>query len=889
MKNIHIISHSHWDREWYMPFEYHRAKLIELIDRCIEKFETEEEFKSFNLDGHTALIEDYLEIKPQNVELIKKYVSEGKFYAGPWYVLQDEFLTSSESNIRNLLIGMKIAGEFGKINMIGYFPDSFGNAGQMPQILKQAGMKAVVFGRGVKPTGEANKVSDFSDYSSQYSEMHWQSPDGSSLPAILLANWYNNGWEMPADGASEYWDKKIADVLKYASTDELLLMNGCDHQPLQPDIGEAIKAARENYPDYNFIHSNFEDYADAIVKELPDNLAVIKGELISQNTDGWTTLVNTCSSHADLKRMNRQGEIILEGIAEPLSVMAKTAGLEYDEDMLIYAWKTLMKNHPHDSICGCSVDEVNDEMRTRFIKSRQAAETVVNKCLAHLADNIDTTSFDGCDAVFTVFNTFGKPNSGVLSVNVDIQRNYDGRDIHGNLEKFESLTKDVNYVLVDADGNKIPCSVVHNGSRFGYDLPDDSFRKPYAAEYVTVTFEAENVPAMGYKTYGLVKENTEKTSSLIKSGNCMENEYLSVKINSDGTVNLTDKATGRTFSNILRYEDVGDVGNEYIFHGMKNDVPILSGENVTIEIVVDEEYKAEYKISLKMMIPESADEMLQKEIGSMTHIHNRTAGRSKKLVEMSVDTYITLEKNGKALKVRTEFENKAKDHRLRVLIPTDIKCTEHKAESVFEAAKRNNVHNACWENPSGCEHQQGFVTMKDEQSGIFVANIGIYEYEILKDNTIALTLVRATGELGDWGVFPTNLSQQLKNLVFEYEVIPFADENEGFEIAAAFQYPMQAVQNVNISDGNYKNGGISWSGNMLRMTALKKALGNDSIIMRWVSYSDKEEILTIDKTSVVTNIFRSNVTENNLGKLEEENGKWIIKVKPFEIVTLGVE
>ena len=151
-KNVHVIPHSHWDREWYMPFEYHRAYLVKLIDNCMELFENDSEFKSFHLDGHTALIEDYLEIKPENKEKIKKYVKEGRFAIGPWYVLQDEFLTSSEANIRNLLVGMDIARSYGKITPIGYFPDSFGNAGQMPQLMKQAGMKAVVFGRGLKPT-----------------------------------------------------------------------------------------------------------------------------------------------------------------------------------------------------------------------------------------------------------------------------------------------------------------------------------------------------------------------------------------------------------------------------------------------------------------------------------------------------------------------------------------------------------------------------------------------------------------------------------------------------------------------------------------------------------------------------------------------------------------
>lgn len=142
---------------------------------------------------------------------------------------------------------MSIARDFGKISLLGYFPDSFGNVGQMPQILKQAGMKAIAFGRGVKPTGMNNSISEGEDYSSQFSEMYWQSPDGSTLPAILFANWYHNGYEMPADGNREYWDRVLSNTEKHASTKELLLMNGCEHQPGQCDLSAALEKAREYY------------------------------------------------------------------------------------------------------------------------------------------------------------------------------------------------------------------------------------------------------------------------------------------------------------------------------------------------------------------------------------------------------------------------------------------------------------------------------------------------------------------------------------------------------------------------------------------------------------------------------------------------------------------
>ena len=886
-KNVHVIPHSHWDREWYMPFEYHRAYLVKLIDNCMELFENDSEFKSFHLDGHTALIEDYLEIKPENKEKIKKYVKEGRFAIGPWYVLQDEFLTSSEANIRNLLVGMDIARSYGKITPIGYFPDSFGNAGQMPQLMKQAGMKAVVFGRGVKPTGGNNEIFESNNYASQYSELYWQSPDGSTMPAILFANWYSNGMEMPEDGNKERLDKTLEAALKYASTDELLLMNGCDHQPVQKNLSKALRAARENYPDYNFIHSDFETYTDSVLKALPDNLAVVKGELIGQDTDGWYSLVNTCSSHIDLKVANCKGEILLENIAEPLSVIASCMGKEYPRHMLTYAWKTLMQNHPHDSICGCSCDEVNAEMAIRFAKSRQAAEAVVKDNCEYISSHIDTSAFEGCDAVFAVVNTYTADKTGVVKTRVDVRRVF-GDVFH----MYDDVNKDLYtgaYELTDENGNTIPCTVENPAVEFGYLLPDDRFRQPYMAQRVTIEFEAENVPSLGYGLYGLKKtEKNSKFTSMVCGKNSMENEYLRVNINADGTLCVYDKKNNRTFDGLMRFEDVGDIGQEYTFVPCPNDKPILSGnENVKTELVCDTPYKAQYKVSVDMTIPASGDELCYEQIAHCTGRMERCGSRSAHMVTLNLISYITLEKNSRSVKIKTDFENKAKNHRLRVLFPSDIRCDTHKVESIFEAVERPNRHKDTWTYPSGCEHQQGFVMLSDAKSGMAVANTGLYEYEILPDNTVAVNLVRATGDLGDWGVFPTELSQSLKPLSLEYSFTPFRCEDELYSYLPSLRVDMLPMQIMQSGDGAYKGKNFSWRGDCLRATAVKRAQNSDDIIMRWANYSDREQILEIDKSTWIDNIYRSNIVEEKFEFVGDNKGKWSIKVKPFEVLTLG--
>ena len=466
---------------------------------------------------------------------------------------------------------MREAKEFGGLCPVGYFPDAFGNAGQMPQLLKQAGMKAVAFGRGVKPVGFNNEAKEGGTYESTYSEMNWESMDGSGLLGILFANWYNNGAEIPVEPeeAKEYWDQRLKAAKRFAGTSQLLFMNGCDHQPVQKNLGDAIETARKLYPDIDFIHSDFETYVQAVEKDLEENptnsLSTVRGELTSQETDGFWTLVNTCSSHVELKKENRRGEAALEKEAEPLAALAALAGKEYPEDLLRYSWKKLMQNHPHDSICGCSVDEVNEEMKTRFAKSRQVADAIYDESVEYLTNKVNTAALpgDGEKIPFVVWNTSGETKSQVVEKELHLFRDYNlfVWDGYEAAEKVELPAM----VLRDADGNVVPAKIADAGVAFGYDLPDDRFRQPYMAKKVLVTFEAE-VPALGYRTYYLeTAEQAQDVDVVSADENVLENDAVKVVVNADGSYNLLDKKTGRMYENLGFYEDTGDMGNEYIY------------------------------------------------------------------------------------------------------------------------------------------------------------------------------------------------------------------------------------------------------------------------------------------------------------------------------------
>lgn len=904
-RTAHIISHTHWDREWYLPYEKHHVRLVKLVDTLLDKLDNDPNYRSFYLDGQTIIIEDYLQVRPDQKGKLEKYIQDGRIIIGPWYILQDAFLTSGEANVRNMQIGHQDARKYGSVAKIGYFPDTFGLVGQTPQLMQQSGITNALFGRGVKPTGFNNTVSD-GDYESSFSELMWEGPDGSRVLGILFANWYSNGNEVPVDleEAKAYWERKLSDAEKYASTSELLFMNGCDHQPIQLDLPEAIQTARELHPDTVFIHSNFNDYLQSVQRSLNHELSTVKGELRSQRTDGWSTLVNTASARVYLKQMNQLGQAMLEKVAEPLAAFAHAVrvGEKYPHHLFTYAWKTLMQNHPHDSICGCSVDEVHREMVTRFEKSRHVAEAIVEDSTRALAEAVDTTSFGetGADALpVVVFNTTGWERTGVVTIQLDALRLY-FRDGY-KLEEASRIAKEADLtgrVLVDEQGSELACTVEDLGLQFGYDLPDDKFRQPYMSRKVKLTFEAEKVPALGLKTYAWVKkESTVAGSSLLTGERVLENAALKIAIADDGSFTLVDKKSGRTYRDLGVYENTGDIGNEYMYKQPDGETTLTTkGTAAQIRVLQDKAYQAAIEIVHEWAIPASADEKLDEEQRDLVYFPHRKAQRSTRMVPMTIRTVVSLSRGGQGVEIEATFNNQAKDQRLRMLFPTDLNTSVHQVDSMFEIPQRGNKPAAEWENPSNTQHQQAFVDVSEAGDGLVVANLGLNEYEVLQDgrNTIAVTLLRAVGELGDWGLFPTPEAQCLGEHKVRMEIIPYSGDPNMQTAAYAEAYQFQIPWTL--SQTGVHTGSIAptyspfaWEGGDLAFSSLKMNEGTGDLLLRWYNMRSQAAELKLNANTPYYYFYKSTILEEHGERLDTDAaGRLTLPVGPCEIVTIGV-
>ncbi|HAZ0863036.1 TPA: alpha-mannosidase [Enterococcus faecium] len=890
-KKVYIISHSHWDREWYMAYEQHHMRLIELIDDLLELFEVDPSFNSFHLDGQTIILDDYLQVRPEKRQAIQQAINEGKLRIGPFYILQDDFLISSESNVRNMLIGMEESRKWGTPVMLGYFPDTFGNMGQTPQLMKQAGISAAAFGRGVKPIGFDNQVLEAENYSSQYSEMWWKGPDQTAIFGLLFANWYSNGNEIPVEkeAALAFWKQKLADAEQYASTNHLLMMNGVDHQPVQKDISKAIHLANELFPDYEFIHSNFTDYLEAVQKDVPEDLGSVEGELTSQETDGWYTLANTASARVYLKQWNTKVQRQLENITEPLATMAYEVSGNYPHDQLDYAWKTLMQNHPHDSICGCSVDSVHREMIPRFEKADEVGKYLAQDSLEQLTAAIDTTGFPKDSFPFVIVNTAGMDKTGEAEITIELERKRFAEGIPEQLyQELENLPKR-KYHVETKSGATIPAILSEETVQFGYDLPKDRFRVPYMARMIKVTLPLENMPAFSWETFALVEGEAkaeEKETMIHQSGRIIENGPLHLTIEKNGTITMEDRKNKRKLNNLHIFEDIGDIGNEYIFEQPFCDQPILSSnkENSEVKVLVDTPEIAKISILQEMEIPVSADERLEKEQQMVVEFRYRKAERSKEKRILQIKTIMTIRKDSKKIDFETTLDNQMKDHRLRVLFPTKLHVEHHEADSIFEVVKRPNHVSKSWENPTNPQHQQAFVNIHDEEYGVTVGNFGLNEYEVTEDGQIAVTLLRSVGELGDWGYFPTPEAQCLGEHRFNYSIELHGPEEKfsTYLHAYAAQIPF-STQQIKHHEGTLisKQQYLTIKSETFAITALKRSKFSDKVVVRGFNMSSHLEKLEITKDNGKTVI---------LNLLEEPTKQAVVPIiQPYEIRTIGFE
>jgi mannosylglycerate hydrolase len=740
--DVHIVSHTHWDREWYLPFEQFRLRLVALVDRLLDMLESQPDFRYFHLDGQTIVLEDYLELRPAQEVRLKRLIQEGRILIGPWYDMPDEFLVSAESLVRNLARGHRVARRFGAPMPVGYLPDLFGHVSQMPQILRNFGLDNAILWRG---------------FSGRRAEYWWESPDGSRVLMMHLPpEGYCNATrlhfnpQLMIDRASKAVDLEAA----RSTVGQVLLMNGVDHvepHPVIPELTRRLSSA----VGANVMHSTLPAYVDAVRSAVqrggPDvQLEVIAGELRG-GEDYANLLPGVLSARMYLKQANAGVQTLLERWAEPVAAFASMLGAPYPEEELRYAWKTLLQNHPHDSICGCSVDGVHEENMTRFARARQVAEGVRDTAIAAIVRSIPA----GDPAVWRciAINTNAEPFAGTIEATIELP--FENGEPHRQVDP-EALDAPVRFVPVNAkitavrthDGQVVPVQVI--GEEFVTSFVMSRYETPWAlrARRVTMLWHGK-VPAFGYAAFDLMIDGSEvppvrSFKPVGAADRSAENEFLRLLVNDDGTVDVVDRRTGTRHTRCGEFEDVGDVGDEYNYSPPASNPRVTSADasDARITRVHAGPMRAAFRIDITLPIPEAASP--------------DRSSRSPHRVGNRVSLIVSLDAGSPRVTWDVVVDNRSRDHRLRMLFPAGAETlADLRAETAFGVVRRparrevpRQVRN---ELPVSYGPTISFVDA-GEAKGATVFGIGLAEYEAYpRDDTtgprIGLTLLRCVGDL----------------------------------------------------------------------------------------------------------------------------------------------
>ncbi|MCW2928376.1 MAG: glycoside hydrolase, family 38 [Thermoleophilia bacterium] len=398
---VHVYAHTHWDREWYRSFERFRMQLVGVVDRVLDALDSDPAFATFVLDGQTIVLEDYLAIRPEEEPRIRRLVGAGRLEVGPWHVLPDEFLVSGESLIRNLHEGRRVAARFGTPLAVGYLPDPFGHVAQLPAILRGFGIDNAIFSRGM---GD--------EHARTGNEFRWESPSGVDVLALVQGSPYTSGYcnaELlgrgnTADDASGY--ERVAELAPFlavrASGDAMLLAAGCDHETVQEQLPRVVERLAQLLPDADVRITGLAAYvasvrdaerrSEAAGQPFERHRGELRGSLHAP------ILTSIFSARIPLKQDNDRLQSLLETHVEPLMALAVAAGVRPARDVepfLRHAWRLVLENHPHDSIGGCSVDAVHDEMPARTLRALAVGHSLVEDLRVALGLGEEAVVHDG--------------------------------------------------------------------------------------------------------------------------------------------------------------------------------------------------------------------------------------------------------------------------------------------------------------------------------------------------------------------------------------------------------------------------------------------------------------------------------------------------------------
>lgn len=814
-KTLHVVFQTHWDREWYFTFERYRYRLIHVIRRAINALKNDE-ISYFVLDGQTLPLEDFLEVCEKNDRQdILYYIKEGRMIIGPWFIAMDEYLVHGESIIRNLEIGHEIARTYGNIQKVGYLPDTFGHIGQMPQILNGFSINNAIMWRGV---------------SLDHSEFIWQGVDGSSLFSIFLVE----GYYQPLMNQQNYTDdvkNYVHKIEKFALTHDLLLTTGGDHvMPTYDALDQRLEAINKLPEDFKVRVSNYEHYILELKDKLKNvNLQTLKGEL-RDNKHAYI-LPNVLSTRSYLKQLNQHIEDQLLGYIEPMMALAYINKDYAPVQYLKSIWRLMLQNQPHDSICGCSIDPVHIENEVRALKVNEMIDSFKEGLFDEL--QLLPMSFyypyqkriDEDDTKFSIYNPHPFPYSGIVEGVIWLSQDMNP----DNISLVDDLGNIVELVIGDIDKYRLFVSPLDYPPLFRHG-------KSYA-----ITVRVHQLKPLTFTNFKVIQGNS--ISNYKKQQFFIENTFMKIEVKNDGALIIHDKINNQILTQWHQFYSSLDAGDSYNYSKPEQDVVTFAVlEGLPVVYVSELSQVLEYTLILRQ--PKGLDDTRKKP----TTEH----------VETKIHVQLKLHHNEDLVRVKTTIDQKAKDQRLRIKFPLNVRIDNHVCDSAFELVSRPSNRVEVFETtrlkevPVVVDPTLSMVYGFKEGKGIRFYHRGIHESQLVEEHshtTLEMTLIRSVSHLsrddfrsrgGAAGPnLPTPDAQCIRKHVFEY----------AFGLVGSYHEPVLCYQEAQLfrkppvitrAFGEPKKSLIIKDNDGIQMTSLRWVEKNSVEVRLWNPFKEEK-------------------------------------------------
>jgi mannosylglycerate hydrolase len=875
---FHLIPHTHWDREWYLPQSVFLARLVPALDDLVRRLESEAD-TTFLLDGQTVLLEDYLRVRPDQEPRLGELVRAGRLQVGPWYVLADEFIPSGESLIRNLLLGQADADRFGGRSDVLYSPDAFGHPAVWPQLAGEFGMRYGVVWRGIG--GEPGQERDL---------YRWRGPDGRD---VLLYHLPPDGYEVgaglttDADRLSDIWASVRATLVPRASTRQVAVFVGADHHAAHPDITAVRSLLGRLEPESEFRISRLCDFFNAASSEAA-GLPVVSGELRWSYGYTWT-LQGVHGTRAPLKRRHALSELALGRIAEPLAGLALAARGSDRRATLHHAWRMLVRSQFHDSIAGTTSDMVARQVQLRLDDARGVAGEIARTSLDDLVGNnpdLARTDPGATGPQLVLWNPVPRRREGVVVTDLTWFR----RDVlvgppGDRVPRVGSGNRP--FHLAGSEGLMAVQSLGGGPAQERLDAPHH-YPDQDVVDRVRVAFAAPEVGGLGLMSLQPVDGAARVThAGTWIRGRSMGNELIEVSVEAGGALRLLDRRTRQSYRDLLVLESGGDAGDTYTYCRPARDRIRRSRGPVTVRPLARGPLVVALEAEWRM----------------------RAGRRGRGAGTVGVRLLVSLYAGSPIVRCTLEINNQAAHHRLRARLSTGLPGGSAVAGGQFGSIERTPVRadrrKYPRETPVTTAPAHRYVATAVKSRGVAVLAPGFFEYELDRRGDLVVTLLRAIGTLSrddlptrrghaGWPV-ATPEAQCLGAERLQLAIAPVtrADLDDGTTLPELWEDAFLPVQGIWLRQATrlaVEPIDVTLEGDGLVFSGLKPAERGGGMVLRCYNATAQPTAGAWHFATPVTGAHRARADERQLHEIRlGEGGRFVpFHAAPHEIVTIMV-